>query len=805
MPPSWVGVADTDNVFAAPWRLADRTTPMRFPGAGGTGPQWRHEATMRGMPREPDALRRTGPVVAAIMVACFLPWAVPAVTAAELPQDHEYQRILRSYLATLTEQDFTVPLAPITYRDTWLQNDDDLYRMWVLAQRMPRTTGLRLAARCFTLPMIEQPDGIHMRAGGRGSFRIPGLAVDPMDLCWWSTWNFRGNPYFDSRAVRNRAFTIAAVDMMMLDKLHESGAHWVNNARRSDFLGGTLIWLAYVHVHTKSHLPPDVRRAYETGLEKLFSRLEEWGPTRVNDNMDTTALVAAAYMMQAIGTDSFEDRARAHCRRVLGVFHPAGMVRDAGGLEASYNGIALFNLAWAAAVTNWPELLEMQRRAMVLKGLLTMPEPDGRNYWGPSHFNTRTGADSANDQWSFPQRDLAIAMREPEGAYLACGGRFGRQSRWAVPEPRAMTDAIVKSISVLNRDGWSPSAAEFPEWVPTWWSSGGFNYAFDNYVPGSYDRMRRLVHTQDPLVVPPLERAGNSFVRVFPEDRDESVTAHDRDAFAVARFPRYAAVVYTGPIGRHGYMNFAGGALSAYWTPAAGTAILGRSGNPVKSETNPQTWQSWRSWPSHAVSGQTASGEAFSSARLRRRAATVTYDVRDDGILVTIEGPIGRDHDRGRATQNGCIVGDVCYSRRIGMGERGVAVESSIRGDGKDLVTELVEVIPLALFDPTRQSTRPAAGPPKLPPYRVVFESGSRTFAAGEEFSDEVEAVVIQRFDGRVRIRFGEPQRVRLNTIWEDDYQSRMAIRNLMIDLMRGNSGPQPLVSGSVAYLIEAE
>jgi len=743
-------------------------------------------------------------IIAAVCIA-LQQFLGAGVHAAELPQDHEYQRVLRAYLATLTERDFAVPLAPITFRDTWLRSDDELYRTWVLAQKFPHTVGLKLAARCFMLRAIESPDGIRMRAGGRGGLRLPGLAVDPMDVCWWSTWNFRGNPYFGSQAVRNRAFTIAAVDMIMLDKLHESGTHWVHNARRSDFLGGSLVWLAYVHIHTKPYLPPEVREAYETGLEKLFSRLEEWGPTGVTDNMDTTALVAAAYMAQAIGSDAFEDRARAHCRRVLGVFHPAGMVRDAGGVEASYNGIALFNLAWAAGVSNWPELLETQRRGMVLKGLLTMPEPDGRNFWGPSHFNTRTGADSANDQWSFSQRDLAIAMREPEGVYLAFGGRFGRPSQWGVPEPRGMGEGIAKSISALNRDGWAPSDAEFPEWVPTWWSSGAFNYAFDNYVPGSYDRMRRMVRANDPLVVPPLQRGENSYVRVFPETADDSVAAQDRDTFAIAGFPTYAAAIYTGPIGRHGYMNFAGGGLSAFWTPSAGTVILGRSGNPVKSETNPQNWQTWRSWPSHAVSGQTASGEAFSSARLRRRVSTIAYDVRDDGILVTIEGPIGKDHDKGHATENGCIVGDVRYSRRIGMGERGVAVESVIRGDGKDMITELYEVIPLALFDSIRQATRQPQGPPRFPPYRVLFETQSRAVAAGEEFTDGVDAVVIERFDGRIRIRFGIPQRVCLNTAWEDDYQSRMLVRNLMIDLMAGQSRPQPLTSGSVAYLIEAE
>ena len=521
--------------------------------------------------------------------------------------------------------------------------------------------------------------------------------------------------------------------------------------------------------------------------------------------MDTTALVAAAYVSQALGPAAFEERARTHCRRVLGVFHPAGIVRDAGGVEASYNGIALFNLAWAVAVTEWPELRETLRKEMVLKGLLTMPEPDGRNFWGPSHFSTRTGADSANDQWAFPNRELAIAMREPEGVYLAFGGRFGRDPGWAVPEPRAMSTAIANAIAELNRDGWSPSDAEFPEWLATWWSSGKFNFAYEHYVPGTYERWRRAARANDPRILPPLQRAGGEGVRVFPEPGDDRVTEKNANVFAIARFPGYTAAVYTGPLGWHGYMNFGGGGLSAFWTPAAGAAILGRSGNPVKSETHPQTWKTWRSWPTHAVSGQTAGGEAFSSARIRRRVSTVDYAARDDGILVTVEGPIGKNHDKGRATENGCISGDVRYARRIGMGQRGVAVESSIRGDGTDLVTELYEVIPLALFDSRRQAVPQPDGPPRFPEHRVVFETESGVVAGGEAFTDAVQAVVIQRFQGRIRIRFRTPQRVRLGETWTDHYQTRMEVRNLLIDLLAGKPGPSPLLAGNVAYLITAE
>jgi hypothetical protein len=742
--------------------------------------------------------------VVAVAFLLFGSCTTPA-HAAKLPTTHPYQQTLRDYLAGFTAADFDVKLAPLTFRDTWFPRDDDLYRLWLLTLRMPHTNGITLPSCCFLLPTIESDNGIRMRAGGRGGLRIPGLAVDPQDLCWWATWDFRGNPYFRSRPIRNRAFTIAAVDMVMLDDLHESGKDWVANARRSDFLSGTLVWLTYVYLHVRQDLPEGVRLAYETGLKKLFARLNEWGPTRVNDNMDSGALVAAAYLQAAIDEGPATKEAREYCRRVLDIFHPAGMVRDAGGLEASYNGIALFNLAWATSVTSWPDLNQMQRQTAVLKGLLTLPEPDGKCFFGPSHFNTRTGAGSPTDQWSFPQRDIAIAMREPSALYLAFGGRNQRASAWAVPEPTQMSRDILTALSKFNDGRWQRSDDEFPEWVATWWGSGAFNYAYEHYVPGFYDRLRAMKKRGDTRMLPPLLQPAPSGVAVLPPPALEP-SAADRDTFAIARYPSYAAVVYTGPLGRHGYMNFCGGALAAFWTPTAGAAVLGRSGKPVPSDGNPQTWANWRMWPTHALSGETPTGDAFSSARIRRRVSKIMYEPHQDGLEVRIEAPLGKDHDKGHAVQNDCLTGDVRYSRRIAMGQRGVAIHSRIRGDQTDKVVALNEIIPLTLFDARLQNSSGPGDQPVFPHHRVLFETAAGHMTdATPDFMDEVRSVVVERFAGRIRIRFATPQRIRIGEVWEDDYQTRMQARNLLVDLLGTAPRPVALGDAAVSYLISAE
>ena len=102
---------------------------------------------------------------------------------------------------------------------------------------MPWTRGLAVAADNFVLANIESPDGIRMLAPSRipaddaDIRRFGAPFAEPGDTVWWAGWDYPGNPYRGSRAVRNRAFVMAAVDMIMLDKLHESGTDWVANGR----------------------------------------------------------------------------------------------------------------------------------------------------------------------------------------------------------------------------------------------------------------------------------------------------------------------------------------------------------------------------------------------------------------------------------------------------------------------------------------------------------------------------------------------------------------------------------------------
>lgn len=741
-------------------------------------------------------------ITAVLAWISLLPNAVDAADGVRLPQKHSYQRILRDYLATLTERDFFVPLTPIDIRG-FSADDEELYWLWVLTRSIPDASGIKVPASHFLLSTIESPDGIRMRAGKRGSQHLPGMSVHPGDTVWWSTWNYSGNPYRGSRAIRNRGFVIAAVDMIMLDDLHESGTHWVKNARRSDFLGGTLAWLVHVYRDVRADLPRNVQEAYEFGLDKFFDRLAEWGPTGVNDNMDMKALVAAAYVIETFGEGPLVDKARAYSKRVLGLVHPAGMIRDAGGVDASYNGIALFYVSWAAAVGGDPDVVEAERKMTDLKSHLTLPDPDGLSFWGPSHFNTRTPADSANDQWSWPQRDLSIAMRHDGAMYLMHGGRSGRGPSWAAPDRATMQKDISRDLRAFNTS-LRLSNEPFSIWQAGWWSSGKLNFAYDYGTSGFYDRVRGVLSTRNAIVVPPVVRPGAPFVKVFPDPATPGMKPGEANTFVVAGFRNYAAIISAVPMGFHKYTNFPGGGLSALWTPSGGAMVLGRCGNPVAPDSAQQGWSDWRRWPTHALSGTTASGDAFSTARVGREVAEVECVVEGLEARATIRGPIGKQHDKGRSVQNGCITGDVRFERTFFLGPEGVEVGLRLESDGSDSVTELCEIIPLLLRDRVQQSTSPEH-PNRVAPHHVAFRVGRKWVEPPDGFVDGVSAVRVLRFRGVVTFVFDEPQRVCLGEEWSGAEGGRVLVRNLLIDLLGSRGGATPLPDVNLTYRIEPD
>src|SRR5882724_7216324 len=137
---------------------------------------------------------------------------VPLAMSKGLPQDHEYQKQLRAYLASLKEDDFKVPnLKPLE-----MPKDipgDLAYRAWVLTSGggygSPRFAELRAPASQFTLAWIE---------GDNSVLRPP---ITPCCTSWLTVWDYPFNPYRGNKALKRRAFVASVVDMIMHDHLHE--------------------------------------------------------------------------------------------------------------------------------------------------------------------------------------------------------------------------------------------------------------------------------------------------------------------------------------------------------------------------------------------------------------------------------------------------------------------------------------------------------------------------------------------------------------------------------------------------------
>src|SRR5262249_34824010 len=130
----------------------------------------------------------------------------------------------------------------------------------------------------------------------------------------------------------------------------------------------------------------------------------------------------------------------------------------------------------------------------------------------------------------------------------------------------------------------------------------------------SHARALKLEQEKSPWLKSPFLRE-ETFVRDFEK------------CFTVAKQPTYAAIIHTGPVGSPGQedglfkfagpLGFGGGQLSAFWTPTAGSVILGRRGGNSWSKSF-DTVDQWRTWPIHAVSGCKPDGKVFTSARITR-------------------------------------------------------------------------------------------------------------------------------------------------------------------------------------------
>lgn len=707
-----------------------------------------------------------------------------------LPQDHEYQKQLRSFMATLVERDFEHGVTEVLPQVPGSSDPEVQYRNFLFTQLGPPLVGskrgmpaINTPARVFTLREIETPAGV---------LKPP---LYPEAVISLTQWDYEGNLYRDNRGLRLRAFVTSAMNMMMLDDYIDH----TPTAQRVDRMGYQLIHSAAPYEGFKSLLSAEAQAGYEAGLKRLARRIMAWGPRGEEIRNDLMIPVGLWYCSHACHAPEFAKEVEAWARVLYTdprYFHPAGYFVDRGGVDVGFQGTANFFAGWTALASSWPFAKDAVERAYRLRAHLILPEPGGKST-GPTHFNTRLSSPATIDQWEWGKmRDYSNSLVTDEAAHLV-----------PLPDAETLAKAGATRASEFNRQiaenpiGGGNGSAETPyvymknneirssPWAWRAWASYNFptqvNYGHDAYPQGAFARRRKLEQENSPLLKSPFLREG-TFVRDFDK------------AFTVTKQAGYAAIVHSGTVGpekspegfsQHpGPLGLGGGQLSAFWTPATGAIVLGRRAGMTKDKTF-DLLEQWRLWPIHAVSGCTPEGRVFTTARIV--APEVTSQTGTNSATVVVRGTIPGT----QLGQEPSLTGRIDYQRTFQLEPDGVRIATEIKGGGQDRLAELFETLPVFLGDP------PVPAQPS--PTVIELQRDGAWKPATDQWQEQVTAARLTRFEGAVEVRFESPQRVKLSAAdWTDTWFTRAGCRNLVIDLLNNQDQPAPSRAVSVAYRI---
>lgn len=709
----------------------------------------------------------------------------PVFVRTALPTRHAYQKTLRDYLATLKESDFDHGVEKGLSKVEVELDAETQYRTHIFTLLPQPLIGSKRglpAVNCppsrFTLAELETPEGV-MR---------PPLWSEPVGQL--VSWNYPGNPFYQSKAMKLRAFVVMCVNLMMIDEQHEFSPE-IGGGGRTDWLHATMLVVAQPYQAVHDVLPPDVQKAYLVGLKKLGERMLDWGPKGEEVQLDVGMPVALWYMSQAIGDPAFTAKVESYAKGLYtdpNIVHPAGYFIDRGGLDLGFAGQANYYAAWLALASKWSFVKDVVERNYRLRAHLSLPDPDGRTY-GPSQFHTRFSGEIWRDQWEWgAYRDTAISLVTDEAAYL-----------WPVPAAELLASAADRRVSEWNRQisenpihkgvGFIKNdAIRNSPWKFSIWQTYNFptmtNWGWLHYPQGALAHRRELEKNNSPLLKSPFLR-DEHFVRDFAK------------AFTVAKNAKYAAIVHSGPVAGEtlddsyavlpGPYGFGGGQLSAFWTPSTGSVILGRRGGQSWDKTF-DVIEDWQKWPIHAVSGSRADGKIFSTSRIR--VPDVTSELTKDGGVVRVSGMI----PKGMLGQNKVLEGRLDYARSFTIAPESLTVETTIKSSGQDTLSELYETLPVFLREGV-----------KMPATSIEFRSGKDWVAASGEWFDNAKGVRLKRFDGAVEIEFDRPRRIKLSASdWADTFITRVSCRNILIDLLESGDQPKVLRDARVKYTLKA-
>lgn len=732
----------------------------------------------------------------------------PATRPATLPQNHEYQRRLRAYIATLTEKDFdhgvTAPMGDPPGSD----DPDYQYRNYILS--LMGGAGPTIGSK-RGVPAVNNPPKIFLLPVIEGAEKIRFPLVYPETLMQFVQWDYPGNVYRDNRALKMRCFLRAAGNLIMLDDFVEQNPQYARADWRSyQFLTSVMPYAGF-----KDVISPEARQAFQDGARRFAQKMIEWGPRGEEPNFDYMIPVALWYAAKVCEDPALSKQVEDFARMMYTDpkhFHPAGyFVERGGGLDTGFGGHANLFAIWAALATDWTFAKEAVAKVYRLRAHLALPEPDG-TMAGPAEFNTRLCSPVTKDQWDYAWRDhgalmvtdeAAVWVKPPTAEELAgaAKNRAGEFARQIAENPIKSGNGSAETPYVYFKNEEIPPQPWRAAIFDNWFFPASVNCSYEYYRKGAYAHLMKLQNEKSPMLKLPFAR-GETFVRDFEK------------AFIIAREPGFGVILHTGPVGRQkpgdglvplpAPLGFGGGQLSAFWTPETGSVILGRRGGIIH-QTAYDKLDEWRNWPIHAVSGVTAEGKVFSSSRIVDPVNSFQFEsgfaeARVHGPMPAfklVDDPSSTPQKPVQQMLDEPLAGEFSCTRDFVVSEKALTVSVHVKSDGKETPTELYETIPVYLKDNKAQE--------KVEPTRIEFQVGDAWSPAGESYSDKVNAVRLTRFEHAVVIEFKEPVRIKLSPVeWKDTVQLGFAsCRNLMIDLLPRDGKPGEFREAKVAYSIK--
>lgn len=753
---------------------------------------------------------------------------------ALLPQRFQYQVDLYDWLKTIDTADVDLPDGPLVYTTSGLTGEE-LATLWLESHEISHSRVTGQSSTGFVLD-----DGSGRGIEGSGDVRLLHTTGGgeskawENEIAWWYRFDVpdgsggQGNPYYQHPNVARRALVMTAVDMMMYHEqmLYGSGLS------DADQYGKAFASWAYVYKHCKEILSADLQSSFESGFEHFMDRLIQQGARDVNTNMDIFSITAVAEVYASVDSATLKDKAVKAAKRVLlgaedatlggaghdvwgGTFFPAGYIGENSGPETFYNSesYTLMLHAWSAVAEEpeWAFLGEMLRRMSEFRVYQHFRDPDGV-YLGPAGYANRTGAPMIGGQNATPWRDIVAAHYFDEAKSLLKGAKHKGNSVFrndmAYKTGQNLSDVTLGE----NWDGTLPQWNGWESWIKdvTFFPPSGW-----------YDPLKTLVDADDPLVIPPFERNGNTFSKVFggPPTGTEFWAHKSLDSSGDEWGFFVEADAQQGP-----YAGWYGGKLEAFWTRETGMLVLNihdKTGCDPADPENTMCWDQADYWAASRVWGRDETSKVFDTVHIRaNKESTLRTSVVDPDAATPYAEVTNVFNDpntsRGGEETSTVIEGSLTIKNRFEALSNGVRGVHTITSNQADEASVLWATIPVFLrhADFGKQYD--------LSDATIEFWDGNAwQLMPEDQDSDGVPELVStsalrigRDFEDGQGTRYGfisfdgQNQAVRLSTqVYEREYQAWNGgerIRNVHIDLHGSPGTAQPLpASKSLTYTIQ--